>query len=124
MGQCRGGRWLYAWQELDCDDIIAATLKQFSAKLLLLHRGAQTRSLNMNDLEARLSKILVLHFGIDEAKITPAANFRSDMAADSLDLIDLTLSVEDAFNIEIGESTAATLHTVGDLVAFIRGRQA
>lgn len=78
----------------------------------------------MHDVEERLSKILVLHFGVEEEKITPAANFRSDMAADSLDLIDLTLSVEDAFGIEIADSTASTLHTVGDLIAFLRGQRA
>jgi len=78
----------------------------------------------MNDVEERLSQIIVHHFGVDEEKITPAANFRSDMAADSLDLIDLTLSVEDAFGIEIADDTAAKLHTVGDLIAFIRDRRA
>ena len=77
----------------------------------------------MNDVEERLSQIIVRHFGVDEEKITPAANFRSDMAADSLDLIDLTLSVEDAFDIEIADDTAAQLHTVGDLIAFIRGQR-
>jgi len=74
----------------------------------------------MNDVEERLSQIIVRHFGVDEDKIIPAANFRSDMAADSLDLIDLTLSVEDSFGIEIADDTAAKLHTVGDLIAFIR----
>jgi acyl carrier protein len=78
----------------------------------------------MNDVEERLSKILVHHFGVDEEKITPAANFRSDMAADSLDLIDLTMSVEDAFGVEIADSTASKLHTVGDLLAFLRGQRA
>lgn len=78
----------------------------------------------MRDVEERLSKILVRNFGVDEEKITPAANFRSDMAADSLDLIDLTLSVEDAFGIEIADDAASRLHTVGDLIAFLRVRLA
>lgn len=78
----------------------------------------------MHDVEERLSKILARNFGVDEEKITPAVNFRSDMAADSLDLIDLTLSVEDAFDIEIADDTASTLHTVGDLIAFLRGQLA
>jgi acyl carrier protein len=78
----------------------------------------------MNDVEQRISQIIVRHFGIEEDRITPAADFRSDMSADSLDLIDLTLSVEDAFGIEIAEEAAERLHTVGDLIAFIRIRQA
>ena len=77
----------------------------------------------MKDIEARISQIIVRHFGVDEDKITPAADFRSDMSADSLDLIDLTLSVEDAFGIEIADKDAERLHTVGDLIAFIRGQR-
>ena len=77
----------------------------------------------MNDVEARISQILVRHFGVEEDKITPSANFRSDMSADSLDLLDLTLSVEDAFGIEIAEDVAIELHTVGDLIAYIRSQQ-
>jgi len=77
----------------------------------------------MSDVEQRLSEIIVRHFGVDEEKITPAANFRADMSADSLDLLDLTLSVEDAFGIEIADAVAEQLHTVGDLLAFIRGQR-
>jgi acyl carrier protein len=78
----------------------------------------------MNDVEQRLSEIIVRHFGVDEEKITPAANFRADMSADSLDLLDLTLAVEDAFGIEIAEKVAEEIHTVGDLLAFLRGQRA
>jgi acyl carrier protein len=77
----------------------------------------------MSDVEQRLSEIIVRHFGVDEEKITPAANFRADMSADSLDLLDLTLSVEDAFGIEIAEKVAEEIHTVGDLIDFIRGHR-
>ena len=78
----------------------------------------------MNNVEERLSKILARNFGVDEEKITPTANFRSDMAADSLDLLDLTLCVEDAFGIEIADDAALSLHTVGDLVDFLRSHRA
>ncbi|CAN5189285.1 acyl carrier protein [soil metagenome] len=78
----------------------------------------------MNDVEQRISQIIGRLFGIDDDKITPAADFRYDMSADSLDLIDLTLSVEDAFGIEIAEEAAEELHTVGDLIAFVRARRA
>ena len=74
----------------------------------------------MSNVEERISQIIVRHFGVDEDKITPAANFRSDMSADSLDLIDLKLAVEDMFGIEIADDVADELHTVGDLIAFIR----
>ena len=75
----------------------------------------------MNDVHEQLSRIIIRHFGVDPAQIIPAANFRSDMAADSLDLLDLTLSIEDAFGIEISDEAAMKLLTVGDLLAFIEG---
>lgn len=78
----------------------------------------------MNDVEERISQIIIRHFGVAEDEITPSADFRHDMSADSLDLIDLTLSVEDAFGIEIAEEAAEKLHTVGDLIAFVRARRA
>ena len=78
----------------------------------------------MSNVEERISQIIVRHFGVDGDKITPAADFRSDMSADSLDLLDLTLSVEDAFGIEIADDVAEKLHTVGDLIAFIRSQGA
>ena len=74
----------------------------------------------MSNVEELISQIIVRHFGVEEDKITPAANFRSDMSADSLDLIDLKLAVEDMFGIEIADDVADELHTVGDLIAFIR----
>jgi len=77
----------------------------------------------MNDIEQRISQIITRHFGIEPDKITPNADFRADMSADSLDLLDLTLSVEDAFGIEIAEDVAEGLHTVGDLVSFIQGQR-
>ncbi|WP_428659144.1 acyl carrier protein [Reyranella sp.] len=77
----------------------------------------------MNDIEQRISQIITTHFGVEQDKIVPTADFRSDMSADSLDLIDLTLSVEDAFGIEIADKVAEEIHTVGDLIAYIRGQQ-
>ncbi len=77
----------------------------------------------MNDIEQRISQIITRHFGVEQDKIVPTADFRTDMSADSLDLIDLTLSVEDAFDIEIADKVAEEIHTVGDLIAFIRNQR-
>lgn len=77
----------------------------------------------MNDIEQRISQILIRHFGVEQSQIVPTADFRSDMSADSLDLLDLTLSIEDAFSIEIADDVAVDLHTVGDLVAFVRSQR-
>ncbi|MCW5736393.1 MAG: acyl carrier protein [Enhydrobacter sp.] len=77
----------------------------------------------MHDIEQTISQILVRHFGVEEDQITPAASFRADMSADSLDLLDLTLAIEDAFGIEIEERVAEEIHTVGDLIDFVRSQR-
>ena len=78
----------------------------------------------MHDVEQRISQILIRHFGIEEEKITPAASFRADMSADSLDLLDLTLAIEDEFGIEIEDGVAEQIHTVGELIDFVRSQRA
>jgi acyl carrier protein len=77
----------------------------------------------MHDIEQRISQILVRHFGIEEEKITPAASFRADMSADSLDLLDLTLAIEDEFGIEVEDHVAEDIHTVGELIDLVRSRK-
>lgn len=76
----------------------------------------------MHEIEQRISQILVRHFGIAEEKITPAASFREDMAADSLDLLDLTLAIEEEFGIEVDDRVAEEIHTVGELLDFVRSQ--
>ncbi len=78
----------------------------------------------MNDVQERLSQILVTHFGVEPWMIIPATDFRADMAADSLDLLDLTLSVENEFDVEIPDDAAEEIHTVGDLITFLQAHPA
>lgn len=53
----------------------------------------------------------------------PVARFQEDLDADSLEVVDMIMSVEDAFDIEIADEKAETLRTVGDLIAFIKTKQ-
>lgn len=70
-------------------------------------------------VEARLSTILTHQLELDETRITRAARLKDDLGADSLQVVELILSVEDAFGIVLTDATE-NIATVGELVDLIR----
>lgn len=60
--------------------------------------------------------------GIAPDRVVEAADFVTDLGASSLDLVELIMAIEDAFGIEISDSAAERIATVGDLQAFIRSQ--
>ena len=60
--------------------------------------------------------------GADDEKITPEARFREDLEADSLDLYELVMELEDRYGIKVTEEEATRISTVGDAVAFVLDR--
>ena len=71
----------------------------------------------------KLCKIVADQFGISESDITMDTNFVEDLDADSLDLVEVMMSVEDAFHVEeIAEEELQSLKTVGDVVNYISDR--
>ena len=64
----------------------------------------------------KLKKILSEQLEIDENRITLDSYIQDDLGAYSLDLVDLVMSIEDEFGIEIPEELAESVHTVGDIV--------
>lgn len=68
----------------------------------------------------KLSKLIAEHFSIDVEDITMDTSFVEDLNADSIDLMDLMMSVEDEFGLEeVEESAMETIKTVGDVVGYI-----
>ena len=68
--------------------------------------------------------IVVEVLGVDPEKVTPEANFREDLEADSLDQVELIMAFEDKFGGEISDEDAQQIATVGNAVAFIEKRMA
>ena len=68
----------------------------------------------------KLKKIIAEQFGIDEIKITKDSILTDDLAADSLDIVELVMNIEENFNIQIAESDAERIVTVGDMVKYIQ----
>jgi acyl carrier protein len=69
----------------------------------------------------RLKKIVVEQLGVDEEEVKPEASFVDDLNADSLDLVELIMSLEEEFGTEISDEDAERIRTVGDAVEYISG---
>lgn len=67
----------------------------------------------------KVKAILSEQFDVEEDSITPETNFIDDLGADSLDVVDLLMSIEDEFEIEIPDEEVENIKTVGELVSYI-----
>ncbi len=70
-----------------------------------------------------VQKILVDQLGVDEDLISMESNFIDDLKADSLDIVELVMAMEQEFNISIPDEEAERIKTVGDAVEFIKNNQ-
>ncbi|GFN36378.1 acyl carrier protein [Tepidimicrobium xylanilyticum] len=67
----------------------------------------------------RIKEIISQQFHIDEEDITTETSFREDLNADSLDLVELIMALEDEFEIEVEDDVIEEIITVGDAVEYI-----
>jgi acyl carrier protein len=68
----------------------------------------------------KVKKIIVEQLGVEEDDIAMEANFIDDLGADSLDIVELIMALEEEFDIEIPDSEAEKIVTVGDAVDYIK----
>jgi acyl carrier protein len=71
--------------------------------------------------EEKVKQIIVEQLGVDEAEVTPTAHFVDDLGADSLDIVELVMAFEEAFEIEIPDEDAEKITTVKDAIDYIQG---
>lgn len=74
-------------------------------------------------VEQRVKAILAEQLGIDESKITPDTNVVVDLGADSLDLVEVLMSLEDEFNVSIPDEAIAEVKTVKQIVEYIEAQK-
>ena len=76
----------------------------------------------MSTVVERVTKVVVDRLGVDESEIKLEASFRDDLGADSLDVVELVMELEDEFDLEISDDDAEKIATVGDAVTFIEAK--
>ena len=76
----------------------------------------------MSDVFERTKGIIVDLLGVEPEKVTMDANFREDLEADSLDLVELIMAVEEEFGGEISDDEAQKITTVGEAVQYVEQR--
>jgi acyl carrier protein len=71
-------------------------------------------------IEERVKQIIVEQLGVNESEVKPEAKFVDDLGADSLDLVELVMALEEEYNMEISDEDAEKILTVGDAIEYIR----
>ncbi|HEU5439867.1 MAG TPA: acyl carrier protein [Ktedonobacterales bacterium] len=75
--------------------------------------------MSKEDILAKLKPIIADQLGVDEADVKEDASFTEDLNADSLDLVELIMSLEEQFKLQISDEDAEKITTVGEAVEYI-----
>lgn len=67
----------------------------------------------------KLKELVVDQLGVEEDEVTMEATMQDDLGADSLDLVDLVMSVEEEFGVKVADEDLESIKTVGDIVNYI-----
>jgi acyl carrier protein len=76
------------------------------------------------DVLAKVQEVVSDKLDVDAAKVTPEASFANDLGADSLDVVELVMALEEEFTVEIPDEEAEKLQTVQDVVNYINTKTA
>lgn len=76
----------------------------------------------MAEVLERVTKIIVDRLGVEESEVTLESSFKDDLGADSLDVVELVMELEDEFGMEISDDDAEKISTVGDAVNYIKSQ--
>jgi len=77
-----------------------------------------------NNLFEQVKALIVERLGVEEAEVTAEASFKEDLNADSLDVVEMVMAIEDEFGIEIPDEEAEKITTVGQVVAYLEAAKA
>ena len=73
-------------------------------------------------LKPKIKDIIVDQLGVEATKVTAEASFIDDLGADSLDIVELIMAMEEEFDLEIPDEAAEKLRTVGDVTKYLQSK--
>lgn len=76
--------------------------------------------MEQEEIFEKVKKVIVDNLGVSESAVTMEASFIDDLGADSLDIVELVMALEEEFNIEIPDTDAEKVVSVGDVVDYIK----
>ena len=76
----------------------------------------------MAAVDEKVKQIIVEQLGVEESEVTPNASFVDDLGADSLDVVELVMAFEEAFELEIPDEDAEKIATVKDAIDYIEAK--
>jgi acyl carrier protein len=74
------------------------------------------------NLDVKVKNIIVEQLGVDAERVKPEASFIDDLGADSLDIVELVMAMEEEFDLEIPDEAAEKLRTVGDVTKYLQSK--
>ena len=75
------------------------------------------------EIAERIKAIIVEQLGVGAEEVTPEASFIEDLGADSLDIVELIMALEEEYDIEIPDEDAEKIQTVKDVISYVEERQ-
>lgn len=75
------------------------------------------------EIESRIKAIIADQLGVSEEEVKPEARFIEDLGADSLDIVELIMAMEEEFETEIPDEEAEKILTVGDTIEYVKAHQ-
>ena len=75
-------------------------------------------------LEERVTDIIVEQLGVSKEEVVQEASFIDDLGADSLDIVELVMAMEEEFDLEIPDEDAEKIQTIGDAMSYVKERTA
>ena len=77
----------------------------------------------MSEIKAKVVEIIVDKLGVKESEVVPEASFTAHLGADSLDQVELIMEFEKAFDLQIPDTDAEKIQTVGDAITYIEAHK-
>jgi acyl carrier protein len=87
------------------------------------HRQPPQEITKVMSVAEKVKQIIVEQLGVDENQVEPSAAFVEDLGADSLDIVELVMAFEEAFDLDIPDEDAEKIKTVKDAVDYIEAKK-